>query len=113
MKYSSKRTQIQPLYTHYTDTQTHTFMLRSLVTDHTPKRALCDPVCPPQVRMQTRVANETNGFATLKRMLKTEGFTALTKGIAPKIWMTVPISAVTSICFELIMSLSRRKPSDL
>jgi hypothetical protein len=62
--------------------------------------------------MQTRVANESNGFATLKRMLRTEGFTALTKGIAPKIWMTVPISAVTSVCFELIMSLSRRRPTD-
>jgi hypothetical protein len=59
-----------------------------------------------KVRIQTQVAVERTAWLTLGRMIRTEGLASLGKGLAPKLWMSVPVSAVSSVCYELIMSLS-------
>jgi solute carrier family 25 protein 44 len=67
---------------------------------------LTNPLDIVKVRIQTQVAVERTAWLTLGRMLRTEGLTSLGKGLAPKLWMSVPVSAVSSVCYELIMSLS-------
>jgi len=42
-----------------------------------------------------------------RRMISNEGLSSLTKGLAPRLTMTVPISAVSGVCYELVMTLSR------
>ena len=70
---------------------------------------LTNPLDILKVRIQTQVAVERSAWLTLRRMVRTEGVGALGKGLAPKLWMSVPVSAVSSVCYELIMSLSMAK----
>ena len=67
---------------------------------------LTNPLDIVKVRIQTQVAVERNAWRTLGRMIRTEGLGSLGKGLAPKLWMSVPVSAVSSVCYEVIMSLS-------
>jgi hypothetical protein len=71
--------------------------------------ALTNPLDILKVRIQTQVAVERSAWLTLRRMVATEGIGSLGKGLAPKLWMSVPVSAVSSVCYELIMSLSMAK----
>ena len=34
------------------------------------------------------------------------------KGLAPKILMAAPVSALSGVCFEVVMSLSKKKPGN-
>jgi solute carrier family 25 protein 44 len=70
---------------------------------------LTNPLDIAKVRIQTQVAMERNAWLTIRRMLKSEGISALGKGLAPKLWFSVPVSALSSVCYEIIMSLSMSK----
>lgn len=69
-----------------------------------------NPLDTMKVRVQCKVGAGRSAMDTIARMVQTEGPNALWKGLAPKIWMAVPVSALSSVCYELIMSLSKNRP---
>ncbi|EKX44055.1 mitochondrial carrier protein [Guillardia theta CCMP2712] len=68
-----------------------------------------NPLDTMKVRVQTKIGTGTSGWNTITQMVKSEGVSSLGKGLAPKLWMAVPVSALSSVCYELIMSLSKVK----
>jgi len=69
-----------------------------------------NPLDTMKVRVQCKVGAGKTAMETITRMVQTEGANSLWKGLAPKIWMAVPVSALSSVCYELIMSLSKKRP---
>jgi hypothetical protein len=93
-----------------------------------------NPLDTMKVRVQCQIGAEGGAFRTLANMVRKEGvhpstrpprprapapprgrrvragragLASLGKGLAPKIWMAVPVSALSSVSYEMIMTLSR------
>jgi len=68
-----------------------------------------NPLDTMKVRVQTKVGAGSSAFNCLYQMVRREGLTSLGKGLAPKILMAAPVSALSGVCYELVMSLSKIK----
>lgn len=68
-----------------------------------------NPLDTMKVRVQTKVGAGSSAFNCLYQMVRQEGLTSLGKGLAPKILMAAPVSALSGVCYELVMSLSKIK----
>mmetsp|Transcript_31998 Transcript_31998/g.101982 ORF Transcript_31998/g.101982 Transcript_31998/m.101982 type:complete len:342 (-) Transcript_31998:15-1040(-) len=70
---------------------------------------LTNPLDIVKVRIQTKVEQSTSIVKTLVDMVRREGLRSLGKGLAPKIFMSVPVSALSSFLYETLLSLSRKE----
>eukprot|EP00960_Hanusia_phi_P051204 760652-Hanusia_phi.AAC.7 len=70
---------------------------------------LTNPLDIVKVRIQTKVEESTSIIKTLIEMIRREGVRSLGKGLAPKIFMSVPVSALSSFLYEMLLSLSRKE----
>lgn len=68
-----------------------------------------NPLDTMKVRVQTKVGAGTSAFNCLYQMVLREGLQGLGKGLAPKILMAAPVSALSGVCYEVVMSLSHIK----
>ena len=68
-----------------------------------------NPLDTMKVRVQTKVGAGTSALNCLYQMVRQEGLGGLGKGLAPKILMAAPVSALSGVCYEVVMSLSKIK----
>jgi hypothetical protein len=81
--------------------------------------SLTNPVEIAKTRLQTQIGDTSAGnagkgmkrttFNTLKLMWRAEGIRGMGKGLLPKLAFTVPVSALSSILYETIMTLSQKR----
>jgi hypothetical protein len=61
-------------------------------------------------RIQTANANSAPPFfKTFRDMVRAEGWRTFTRGLGPKIMLTAPISAATSVTYEIVLHLSQEQ----
>jgi hypothetical protein len=62
---------------------------------------------PSEATLEAGKRKPASFAATMRNMIRQEGLRAFTRGLGPKILMTAPISAISSLTYEIVLHLSK------